>query len=1047
MDLWTTKLVAWLHDPPEKALVLMRTPGKGHEEGTSRTLLEKILGNDDPGPFLEVVRVADRMASAADRPDRPRPERAGRFGWFADRVRFPDEPALVHPLSGDTFHIGSLAADISAEDAEAVGTQHLAACVADGPDDLRRFLRLWRMAPELHTRPGWQSLWRLLPADTRIPDHSIWEHLGLVSALAGSMHGGEEPALLLVTLGPVQSFIEQGRSTSDLWAGSHLLAWLAWQAMRPIADQLGPDSLIFPSLRGNPFCDAWLLERNALSLDELKKIRPAWGRASDAHPLFAASLPNRFLAIVPAGRAAELGALCASTVRECALRHAKRAWRKILDEAGVRPETDHAIAQIERQVAEFPEVHWTAVRWPKDGRLRDDAVGARIAEAVVALGGSDPRETAWWKLLADQIQIDGAEFFNPNTGVLYPAVVELAERAQAAARATRAFEQLPQVGYRCSLCGEREWLSPDHAIVRSPRAEGQGTADPWPKIARKCSAWARGTEHLCGICTLKRLWPALFVDELKKITFGDEDLQEVRRYVVSTHTMALVPLLERLTGNPESAGRALEVVERWAAAHAGDVGDVRHSRVALPQRFVAGGASPSGGARAVLQRLPATVEAFDDAIDAARGDPQKLARLQQARDELLREVCDAAKLPRVETYYALLLVDGDRMGAWMAGAGEHGVGRPALGRLWHPTVRQAVEAEWGRDATLRRYLDTQGLLSPAYHAALSSALCDLSLHVFPYVVERVFHGKVLYAGGDDLLAMLPVHELLPAMLLLRRAYAGLGSAGQDAGAEPDPLDWLVADRKGTTPGHVQTASGFVLLDARPGAHGPRAGRLFRTLGARATCSMGAIVAHHTAPLQGVLHELRGAERRAKASGRDAFSITLDKRGGGTTFLTAPFALAGADGRARALEETPLGVLFELQRTFVERVSRQGAYNTVGWIEPLCADAGRTGGRAPVGVDMLAELIGYQLDRASDARARGEESGEERRRRRERFRELGQRLAGVGSSVRADDPAGAVVDFIRVAEFLARDERRMHGADSDERPTAKAPVAGQPEATP
>ncbi|MDY6812052.1 MAG: hypothetical protein SV108_00025, partial [Pseudomonadota bacterium] len=42
--LWQTKLAARLHDPAEKALVLLRDPA-GHENGTSRAL-RRLLGLD-----------------------------------------------------------------------------------------------------------------------------------------------------------------------------------------------------------------------------------------------------------------------------------------------------------------------------------------------------------------------------------------------------------------------------------------------------------------------------------------------------------------------------------------------------------------------------------------------------------------------------------------------------------------------------------------------------------------------------------------------------------------------------------------------------------------------------------------------------------------------------------------------------------------------------------------------------------------------------------------------------------------------------------------
>src|SRR6185437_4355159 len=96
------------------------------------------------------------------------------------------------------------------------------------------------------------GLWDLLPADTRVPDHTIWAHLDLVSAFAGAfaLDPAGECALLTVALGPVQDFIAAARKASDLWAGSHLLSTLAWQAMKVVCERLGPDAVLFPNLRG-----------------------------------------------------------------------------------------------------------------------------------------------------------------------------------------------------------------------------------------------------------------------------------------------------------------------------------------------------------------------------------------------------------------------------------------------------------------------------------------------------------------------------------------------------------------------------------------------------------------------------------------------------------------------------------------------------------------------------------------------------------------------------------------------------------------------------
>ena len=62
-----------------------------------------------------------------------------------------------------------------------------------------------------------------LPADTRLPEHTIWAHNSLASAFQGCVEvdGSCRPAFLLVTIGPGQDFIAQTRRTLDLWSGSY----------------------------------------------------------------------------------------------------------------------------------------------------------------------------------------------------------------------------------------------------------------------------------------------------------------------------------------------------------------------------------------------------------------------------------------------------------------------------------------------------------------------------------------------------------------------------------------------------------------------------------------------------------------------------------------------------------------------------------------------------------------------------------------------------------------------------------------------------------
>src|SRR5690606_6163253 len=118
--------------------------------------------------------------------------------------------------------------------------------VTEGLTEQARFLAAWRLWPEKLT--GEHELFTNFPADTRNPDHTIWNHLDITAAFKAAQSDGG-PALLTFALGPVQRFIEASRSVRDLWSGSMILSWLAFRSLLPVVEQLGPAALVYPALR------------------------------------------------------------------------------------------------------------------------------------------------------------------------------------------------------------------------------------------------------------------------------------------------------------------------------------------------------------------------------------------------------------------------------------------------------------------------------------------------------------------------------------------------------------------------------------------------------------------------------------------------------------------------------------------------------------------------------------------------------------------------------------------------------------------------------
>ena len=900
MTNWKLKLAAWLHDPAEKALILMRTP-EGHEFGTVQRLRE-VLGI----AYGSFDKRADWLAAAADRPQWPRPEDERHSSWA--NVRFANQPVLVHPLSGETIALQPLSADIGAPEIKAVSLDHFDRLIFDR-DPRLTFLAFWRFGPEAGKwAPELGALWQMLPADTRIPDHSIWAHLDTVSALHTALADGDQPALLAMSFGPVQGFIAQARSTSDLWAGSHLLSTIIGEALQTIVADLGPDAVLFPALRGVPAVDAWLLEQSEAFRALFETIGAEFIRdKTDTNPLFAAALPNKFVCIVPSRRARELAEAAIAAARRRAGKIAEDAANKVFREAGVEL-TDTTRAQIAAQMAEFPEAFWAAATWPVGEDVRD-TTGAveQLRTALAAIHPDLARQGVFddktWPVLTQGLKLDGWQFWQPNGGILYPAVYELAERSLAAAKAARPFAALTQQGHRCTQCGEREWLTDRRDLLGMNRTDRKPLS-VWGKLAGKRRSWAKEGEHLCAVCTAKRLWPTLFAEEVGGIVG-----ERIDRFVVSTHALAVSTSVELSLDAPQQsieAATALATLDAVLKA-------IDLEPATLPKRLM----KPLHDRPALLtvaKRLPALLEQIRDEENAdatIEGTGIRVGEINRLVQDLFGK--------RPETYYALIQMDGDRMGAWLAGNQDQYKLR--YRDTWHPQVQAEVDKFARRDPALAQYLDARRPPSPARHAAISKALNDFSIHLARHIVEDCVKGKLLYAGGDDVLALVAVDDLFDAMQLLRLAYSGLAPhEGMGLGERVGAL----------RPGGGERQRGLLLKDG----FGLLNGRLMTLMGHKATASMGAVVAHHQAPLGMVLRQLREAEGRAKSAGRDRFCIRVLKRGGGEVGVTSPWWPVGDDQRAQ-VETSALGLMTRLRDELAATSFSRGAiYKAQLWFEGL-----------------------------------------------------------------------------------------------------------------
>ncbi|MGO9200735.1 MAG: type III-B CRISPR-associated protein Cas10/Cmr2 [Limisphaerales bacterium] len=211
----------------------------------------------------------------------------------------------------------------------------------------------------------------------------------------------------------------------------------------------------------------------------------------------------------------------------------------------------------------------------------------------------------------------------------------------------------------------------------------------------------------------------------------------------------------------------------------------------------------------------------------------------------------------LDRYLAVLALDADAMGQWMSGA----------------KFDTLVTEERLRDFSARLSRFGLSCARPIVEA------CD---------------GRLIYSGGDDVLALLPADTALQCAKFLRDAFKGqpdfieelksLAGALIEKHKEKAAASGKPWDQYHRSPHLVAAAAGQLFAKpAQPHQHLRRIDTgTDLALPAQADVSAGLAIAHFKSPLQDVVRAAQAAERRAKRKlGRSAVAVTLVKRSGET----------------------------------------------------------------------------------------------------------------------------------------------------------------------
>ena len=438
----------------------------------------------------------------------------------------------------------------------------------------------------------------------------------------------------------------------------------------------------------------------------------------------------------------------------------------------------------------------------------------RMAECAVDAAFKDWRGTYAECVFNRQISdfFDVYWVISEKTSSNYGEWYDYTAGSLAAIKNCRAFAQTKEFGRKCSLDGEREILHKKES--EDERENIQKAMEWWGDFAKREPKSCRPKEALCAVSLTKRMGRHYLKNESVFKSKFDKAFSTNFLSFPSTSEVATSSFKEGLLGKPCALGDYAEFVKEVKRLR-----DLRGKLANIPY----------------ISPLPKIGDCLSPNIDGEwlyeeTWNDSYLSRYynietseQENRDRI--ECCKRLRRRIVNsfqedpgTYYAAIALDADKMGE---------VNRKAKDREQHKEYsRLLIEyTEKARE-----------------------------------IVEQEYLGKLTYAGGDDLLALANLKDLLPMLKKLRKKFPKFTGA-----------------------------------------------------------SAGVCIAHNKMPLSDVLRHARRMEQKAKAKDggdRDAFAIALYKHSGNVSEVVTKWGYNDASVLAIATGLTQLLKDDEVSKSFL-----------------------------------------------------------------------------------------------------------------------------------
>lgn len=795
-ELFQLKTAALLHDPPNKAWLIVK--GKAHEEEAhklSEILLKNtVLENALTKLASNEVRNADRLAAGVERwlLSMLGGEKEGIFYCKKVVLKNCFDPRLFIELRDEPRNVEEF-------------FKYLHKLIARVDDQKIAWHLLYSFYEMLWAEQKFPSG----PADTRIPTHSIFDHCYTTAALTNWYLRSTEPKgiLVVIDIAGVQSFISEARKLKDFWSASYIVSSLMWSILWPFIEKIGPDILIKPTCRDNPFYYHSLfsmlrnrgVEFDFISMGKLCKKFIGYDPQEEIYPPFAI-IPEKATLILPDfdilselfgktfNNEEDLRKFIESCYRE--------NWKQIYEIIIENIRSDESFKEL-RELAKLLE------DWKKYGFDKTPPLSLRVVSVTVdEVKTLTNRHLELYELydqmnreLNNKLRKQAELKFRPEVELKLTELTESEQGLGWPKSSKRVFDY-------CTVCGRLA------AMVLIPTEELEE--------AGFIKVYFSPGERLCPYCLIKRLF-ANYADEVLGKLLGGKISKSVFRPIFpsvsdiasiefkgsiveaikekcdreSQAVLEILTKLQNLTGSMKDIVSKILTQKIWWNAH---------------------------------RELAEKIKSF---INAYRDNVVPLYLLVYGNAELLyfREESEKRKWHMfvkesfkkefpMRTYYSLIKSDADNMGKLIFGEVEKALHIKIdeyLKGLMEGDANEIVskivsaifkEKEGNHDFSeylkeaerivqkyireeeaskrikkmkdfLERLIDSrQILVTPSYHVLISRALMRTAIRDVRSVSSH--KGVVVYTGGDDLFVLAPVSETPSIIYETRRSFS-LGS--------------------------------------------------------------------------------------------------------------------------------------------------------------------------------------------------------------------------------------------------------------------------------